>query len=138
MNSRGQAGAVFKLLIGAIVGLTIFGIIYMLIGYVDDQESGLLNQIFFEKINMAVSNPTGVPYLIEDLKVQEGAILSSKFLESKTGIGEDCFTFFTENPAVTRGDGSIIFITDTIIDVEVSCGINDGSSCMIECSLTAK
>ena len=44
LNEKGQAGMVFKLLIGAIIGLMIFFIIYTLIGQTESQKKISLNR----------------------------------------------------------------------------------------------
>jgi hypothetical protein len=139
MNIKGQSGDVFKILIGTIVGLAIFGIIYTLIGITQDQQEYMLNEIFMNQMEMAVKNPTGIDYIIEDIKVTE-SILTGLFLQEKTGLSSKCFSFETTKPPSLVGETSgsingLIFKRDLELDFVINCKITEEQNCNIECNI---
>ncbi len=140
IDSRGQAGSVFKILIGAVVGLAIVGIIYSIIVMMGTQKTYLSEEVFSNKILMAMKNPIGTEYVINDFSLEKGKAISKKALSEETGLGTSCITLSTdeaikvnlENP----NENYIAFKDTFVVDVGVTCNpINDDSQCQIKCDL---
>jgi len=137
-TKKGQAGSVFKLLIGAVIGLAIVGIIYSIIIVMSNQKSYLSDEVFSNKIKMAMKNPTGQDYLINDFSFSESKVLSKKSLSEQTGLGTNCITLNKGNgaPNITYTDDYFSFPKNTIVDLIVNCDVGTDSLCQIVCHLT--
>ena len=142
-NSKGQAGSVFKLLIGAVIGLAILGIIYSIILVMNNQKTYLSSEVFSNKIKMAMKNPTGSEYKIDDYSFASGNILSKKALAEQTGLKTNCITLVnTLNTGdVVSNDPNNVnyfsFTKDNIVDIGVLCNVrNEAEDCPIECELS--
>jgi anionic cell wall polymer biosynthesis LytR-Cps2A-Psr (LCP) family protein len=129
-NQKGQAGSVFKILIGAVVGLAIVGIIYSIIVVMSGQKAYLSEEIFSNKIKMAMKNPTGQEQQINDYLFFKGKVLAKKSLSEQTGLNESCISINKDNASVDY----ISFEKDTMIDLGIKCELNQ-NECQVFCSL---
>lgn len=139
LNFKGQAGDVFKLLIGAVIGLAIIAIIYSILAIMGDQKSYLSEEVFSNKILMAMKNPTGKEYVIRDFLFEKNKSLSKMALSEKSGMGLDCITFKNETNSQKVGliDNNIFtFENDIEVDVGISCVADScKDNCDICCTL---
>lgn len=138
-NVKGQSGDVFKLLIGAVIGVAIIAIIYSIITIMENQKSYLSEEVFSNKILMAMKNPTGKEYFINDYLFEKNKSLSKKALAEKSGMGFDCITFKKEleSSRIKFNDNLISFSDNLVVDVGISCVVpNASGECDISCILT--
>lgn len=138
---KGQSSAVFRLLIGMIVGVTIFAIIYSLIMQTDASKGYLENEIFYKKIEMAIKNPTSQEYIIDKVEVKKNTSVNKYSLSYKTGLGESCFSFAVADPdrkdVQAIGSTGLSFKKDVTLDFGVKC-ITNQQDCKIFCDITIK
>lgn len=136
-NVKGQSGDVFKLLIGAVIGLAIIAIIYSILAIMGNQKSYLSEEVFSNKILMAMKNPTGQEYFINDFLFEKNKSLSKKALAEKSGLGVECIILAEniESSKVISTTNIIDFESDFTADVGVKC-ISDSGNCDILCTLT--
>jgi len=137
-TQKGQAGAIFKLLIGAIIGLAIFGIIYSLIVQTENQKAYLDNTIFVKKLKMAIKNPTGSEYQLTESTIKGGTVINQKFLSLISGLKETCFKLKSERTGVKKTKNSLVFDKDLKTKFSILCEIGDDDDCQINCTITAK
>lgn len=142
-NTKGQAGSVFKILIGAVIGIAIVGIIYSIISIMSGQKEYLSEEVFSNKIKMAMKNPTGNPYIINDFSFNGAKSIAKKNLAEQTGLASNCITLKKDigaqdnilaSPSNTDAE-YIHFPQDVIIDLEVFCNMGE-EPCQIVCDLT--
>ena len=141
-NSKGQAGSVFKLLIGAVIGLAIIGIVYSIIVVMGQQKNYLSEEVFSNKIKMAMKNPTGEGYLINDFAFANSKIMAKKSLSEQTGLGTTCITLkkgsgAPDNISINPPDDAtyITFPKSSIVDLEITCDVGNETDCPIKCVL---
>ena len=140
LNSKGQAGSVFKILVGAVVGLAILGIIYSIILVMNNQKTYLSSEVFSNKIMMAMKNPTGSEYKIDDYSFSAGSVLSKAWLAEESGLAKECITLInTLNNKDVLSDNPdnanyFSFKKDSIVDIGILCIVGD-EDCPIECKL---
>jgi len=137
-NQKGQAGSVFKILIGAVIGIAIFGIIYSIILIMGDQKAYLSEEIFSNKIKMAMKNPINQEYFIEDYTFDKGKVLSIKSLSEQTGLAKECITLQknTQQQNIVFNTESILFEQANICTIGVKCVLIGVEPCQIKCVLT--
>jgi hypothetical protein len=135
-NLKGQSGDVFKLLIGAVIGLAIIAIIYSILSIMNNQKSYLSEEVFSNKILMAMKNPTGEEYFVNAFLFEKNKSLSKKALAEKSGLGLDCifFSSMVESSKVIANENIIDFESDFTADVGIKCESN--TNCDIFCTLT--
>jgi len=142
-ENKAQAGSVFKLLIGAVVGIAIVGIIYSIIVVMGNQKTYLSEEVFSNKITMAMKNPIGTEYFINDFTFQKNRVLTKKALSEQTGLAESCISLFIHeaiqnNSVADVGEANINIISFKnvlVTRVGVKCNVSQ-DPCPIECSLT--
>ncbi len=137
-NNKGQAGSVFKLLIGAVVGVGIIGIIISIIMIVDDQKTYLVSQAFQSKIEMAIKNPTGQEYYINDYSFEKSNVLVPLALAEKTGLNASSIELkidekLSSNSSIKLENGMIYFLKKIIVDIGVICTLKDNT---VSCTIT--
>ena len=93
-DNKAQAGSVFKILIGAVIGIAIFGIIYSIIIIMGNQKAYLSEEIFSNKIKMAMKNPISKEYFIDNYNFDKGKVLSKNSLSEQTGLAKDCISLY--------------------------------------------
>jgi len=138
-DSKGQSGAVFKLLIGAVIGLAIIGIIYSIISIMNNQKTYLNEAVFSNNIKMAMKNPTGKDYWINNFTFRKDRVLSKKSLSEQTSLATGCITLEKDNSApssVISTDNLFSFTKEVIVDISVKCTAGDAEGCPINCTLT--
>lgn len=141
-DNKGQAGSVFKLLIGAVIGIAIIAIIVVIIQIASDQKAYLSEEVFANKITMAMKNPIGEEYIVENLTFLPQKVINKKALSEKTGLGEDCINLEVSDSALSyvQTDGSdpnyILFKKMATVNVGVTCKLgSEGDTCDLFCSL---
>ncbi|MDD5163670.1 MAG: hypothetical protein PHD95_05695 [Candidatus ainarchaeum sp.] len=89
-NNKGQAFDVFKLLIGAAIGLAILIIIISIINYLETWKIDVSKKLLAEGLDNAVQTPNGEVVVRKNLTFQKGQVFSAKSLAASAGIGGDC------------------------------------------------
>jgi len=139
INQLGQASDVFRLLIGMVVGITIFAIIYSLIVQTETSTDYLENEMFFKKLEMAIKNPTGQSYEIENVEVKKSSQLNVYYMSYKTGLGKDCFTLeSTTRTDIICTSTMYQFKKDAKLNFSIFCELDDSGDCKVECTLSVK
>jgi hypothetical protein len=129
LNAKGQAGGVFKILIGAVIGITIIGIVYSIITIMSNQKEYLSEEVFSNKVKMAMKNPTGQEYIVNDYTFAQGKVLSKKSLSQQTGLAEGCISLNND-----PNKNIISFPKEEVIDLGVLCNLNE-HDCQVMCYL---
>lgn len=89
-NNQGQAFDVFRLLIGAAIGLAILIIIISIINYLETWKIDVSKKLLAEGLDNAVQTPNGEVVVRKNLTFQKGQVFSAKGLASSAGIEEEC------------------------------------------------
>lgn len=140
-DKKGQAGSVFKLLIGAVIGIAIIAIIVVIIQIMSDQKAYLSEEVFANKISMAMKNPTGSEYIVDNLTFSPQKVINKKALSEETGLGENCINLQVKENAQsyteTGSNGNyILFKKLATVSVGVSCSLSTDDACDLFCNLT--
>lgn len=128
----------FKLLVGAVIGLAIVAIIYSIIIMISGQKTYLDDQVFSNKLLMAMKNPTGKEFFINDLPIKKNTYFVKKAMSEKTGLAEECIHFKNESVPdniLLISDSVMSFSKEYVIDLGVNCIVEE--ECQIDCTLTA-
>jgi hypothetical protein len=96
----------------------------------------LENEIFYKKIEMAIKNPTGQEYEINDVEVKNNTSINEYYLSYKTGLGENCFDFESEADSVQNLGIGLKFNKDLKLNFLVYCRLDD--DCKVFCTIKAK
>ncbi|MFH1587761.1 MAG: hypothetical protein ABIA76_00290 [Candidatus Diapherotrites archaeon] len=123
MNSKGQAGPVFELLVQAVIGLFILVIVVSAISYFENQRYAISGQRFNEKILTAANQPNGDVLVVEGIAFNSGS-MSSKFVSLKTGISAECIDFEAKDNALIEvsSDGKTVSFEKSMdLDVFIKC-----------------
>jgi len=139
-DNKAQAGSVFKILIGAVIGIAIFGIIYSIIIIMGNQKAYLSEEIFSNKIKMAMKNPISKEYFIDNYNFDKGKVLSKNSLSEQTGLAKDCISLYKntsqQNIILTNNEENIVFDKANICTIGIKCTIGSTDNCPILCDLT--
>ena len=107
-----------------------------------NQKAYLSEEVFSNKIKMAMKNPIGDEYLINDYSFSGDQVLSKKALSEQTGLATKCISLKKDigaqdiiiaNPSNDDAD-YITFPNSVIVDLTVSCTVQD-VDCPISCIL---
>ncbi len=136
-KAGGQESFVFQLLIGAIVGMIIIAIVYVLIQKMDDQKSYLSDESLMTNIKYAVKAPTGEPYIVENVILKKGAQFTKKYLSEETNMPEYCLDLTSKKSVITEDDlGGLVIEQDIESDVKITCTPGDTSNnCDTNCNI---
>ena len=135
MNSRGQEDFIFQLLVGAIVGIVIIGIIFVLIEKTENQKVYLSNESLVSNIKYAVKAPTGEPYIINKVIIPKETYFTYKYFEEETGLTQGCLTL-ESNKSVFKGIGSgLVTQNDVETKVTITCNPDTTGICNITCEI---
>ncbi|MDO8627866.1 MAG: hypothetical protein Q7K42_05345 [Candidatus Diapherotrites archaeon] len=89
MNSKGQGGEVFKLLISAVVAFVILGILLSLLGGLGGGFGSNPGDVARNKINEALKNPGSPRPSNQDVQFVSGENIAPSAITSGTGITSD-------------------------------------------------
>ncbi len=139
-DKKGQAGSVFKLLIGAVIGIAIIAIIVVIIQIASDQKTYLSEEVFANKITMAMKNPTGSEYIVDNLTFSPQKVINKKALSEETGLGENCISLEIAESAQSYietdpNKNYILFTKMATVNVGVTCNLSTDDVCDLKCNL---
>lgn len=141
LNSSGQSEMVFRLLIGAIMGLAILVTIISMIGYFGEQEINVSEARLYEGFQIALENlsteESPEMVVMENLKLKEKSYSAFDFaLEARMPeLYPDCIRL-TASPNLGEVIDNRIEISSTIkTDIYYKC-ISQTSSCSICCIIS--
>ncbi len=135
MNSRGQEDFIFQLLVGAIVGIVIIGIIFVLIEKTENQKVYLSNESLVSNIKYAVKAPTGEPYIINKVIIPKETYFTYKYFEEETGLTQGCLTL-KSNKSVFKGiESGLVTQNDVETKVTITCNPGFTDICNITCEI---
>ena len=136
-DERGQAFEPFKMLIGAIMALTVLLIIIGAIQYFENLRLDVSKQRFTEGITNAARQPDGALLVVEGLQFQRSQAFSSIALSRNTGIGEGCLEFIDNgDPSIQVSGGVVEFLEGQQVDAYIKCSANASQSCEIGCEIS--
>lgn len=134
-KKRAQSGAVFRLLVEAIMGLVILAIIVGAISYMEQFRHEVSQKKLFDAIRNATKSPNGDIIPAEDLVLREQT-LSKRLFENETGVPADCFDLRAvggEGSAFKLHDNSVEIKMITTTDVYASCIAVSEPDCNMQC-----
>jgi len=135
MNSRGQEDFIFQLLVGAIVGIVIIGIIFVLIEKTENQKVYLSNESLVSNIKYAVKAPTGELYIINKVIIPKETYFTYKYFEEETGLIQGCL-ILESNKSVFKEIGSgLVTQNDVETKVTITCNPGPAGVCSISCTI---
>jgi len=141
-EEAGQASAVFRLMVDAIIGFAILMIIVSALTYFNDLRIRTSLSEFNSLVESAVNSPDGKIVESNSLVFSKGQGFSSQSMQAITGVPASCFLFKTNLSFVDVGNGLYIEIrqnTETKVYaqcLEASLGSCDNSTCEICCIIS--
>ena len=135
MNSRGQEDFIFQLLVGAIVGIVIIGIIFVLIEKTENQKVYLSNESLVSNIKYAVKAPTGEPYIINKVIIPKETYFTHKYFEEETGLTQGCLTLESNKSVFKEIDSGLVTQNDVETKVTITCTPDLTGACSILCTI---
>lgn len=147
IEQRGQAGAVFRLMIDGIIGIAILMIILGVLTHFNALQAKVSIEEFNTKVIAAAQSPDGSVLSSQSaLRLSEGVIFSSNGMQDLTGYPASCFSFNSNRSLIRiKGGGSVAEVvqtTDSKIYVKCSpTGLiasdpDDVTTCEIECIIS--
>tara|TARA_Y100000310_G_scaffold131592_1_gene130770 strand:+ start:633 stop:1061 length:429 start_codon:yes stop_codon:yes gene_type:complete len=136
MDSKAQAFAPFRMLIGAVMAMLILVIIIGAIDYFDGLEITVSRQRFYDGLNNAINQPNETILQVEDAKFSEGTTFSTLGLSKISGLESECLEFVdTDSPTFLVEDDLLTIREKVLTDVFIKCETENGS-CVIFCELS--
>jgi len=135
MNSRGQEDFIFQLLVGAIVGIVIIGIIFVLIEKTENQKVYLSNESLVSNIKYAVKAPTEEPYIINKVIIPKETYFTYKYFEEETGLTQGCLTLKSNKSVFKEIDSGLVTQNDVETKVTITCTPGPAGACSILCTI---
>ncbi|MBN1941043.1 MAG: hypothetical protein JW772_02570 [Candidatus Diapherotrites archaeon] len=134
MNSRGQHFAVFRLLIGAILGVAILVIIIGIIGFIQNWEYYVSDNILYEGLDNAVQTPNGDVVVRKNLKFPKGNSYAAGSLAANAGLEPECLEIQATDASVfaLEGNNFIKMQNNAVAHVYYQCFM-DRPECDIYC-----
>ncbi|MFH1587118.1 MAG: hypothetical protein ABID38_04635 [Candidatus Diapherotrites archaeon] len=127
MDERGQAFAVFKLLIGAILAMMILIIILGAISYLDQLKIDISKERFYAALIDATNQPNGQILIVSDIYF-DNTSYSRSALGAKMGIDGDCLELDSiENEIFVLHSESVEITRRHLTDVYMVCEPVDDS-----------
>jgi len=142
-ENKAQSGAVFRLMIDAIIGLVIFAMILSTLAYFESLRIEASRAEFVTKVQAAVQSPNGA--IIESdgkLFFLKGNGFNTIQLRDLTGYPKECFSFESNLHFVDITDVSVEFEQNVEAKLYVQCSTTndvcdyddpDTDCCEIEC-----
>ena len=145
LDDSGQAGAVFRLMIDAIIGLVILAMIMTTLNYFLSLRVEASKAEFIEKAESMVQSPNGKVLTTGVLLFMGGENFSANQLQALTGYSYECFSFQTRAGLVDIGldNRSVTFRNNLETKAYFRCiscttfeGKCENSDCEIECVIS--
>ncbi|HLC92714.1 MAG TPA: hypothetical protein VJH23_03330 [archaeon] len=137
IDERGQAFEPFKMLIGAIMALTVLLIIIGAIQYFENLRLDVSKQRFIEGISNAVRQPNGNLLVVDSLQFQRGQAFSSSGLGKNVGIDGECITFPQNSSGSIKTSGKTVEFTEgQQVDAYIKCDANPSAQCTVGCEIS--
>ena len=139
MNSNGQAFPVFRLLIGAIIGLAILLIIISIIGYIENWKFDVSKRMVYEGLNVAIETPNKELVIRKNLTLRKGSVFSTRSFSTDSSLDTGCITLQSSNLSVFEHNNipvtAITMAQNFVTDVYYQCQKNDPAYalCDIHC-----
>ncbi|HLD58319.1 MAG TPA: hypothetical protein VI977_01600 [archaeon] len=89
-DSRGQAFDVYRLLIGALIGIAILVIVVSIINYLETWKFEVSQRQLFEGLDKAVQTPNGEVVIEKNLTLRQGAFFSAEGFVENSGLQPGC------------------------------------------------
>jgi len=123
LDNKGQAEAVFRLMIDSIIGLAILMIIIAAIGYFDELRFIQSTSDFKQLIKDAVNSPDGTMLSAKELTFKSGTGFSADDFELFTVVNRKCFSFSSSfsSVEVSSDAQSVLFKQRLITTVSARC-----------------
>ncbi len=133
MDNKGQAEAVFRLMIDSVIGLAILMIIIASIGYFDELRFIQSTSDFKQLVKDSVNSPDGTLLSAKELTFKSGTGFGAEDFEGYTVVNRKCFNFNSSFASVEVSDDgqSVMFKQRLITTVSAKCTPNSSASSCI-------
>ncbi len=122
LSQKGQAFAVYRLLIGAILALMIMFFISGIYAYFEDQKAIVSERSLQSAVRNAVSSPNGEVITVENLTFKQGSAYSSRAFANIVAIPESCIELSGAGSSGVLISGSkVSIIKQLMLGVYVKC-----------------
>ena len=138
IENKGQAGAVFQLMVDAIISLAILAIIVYTLTYFNGLRGQISKQQMYEITGYAVNSPTGKVFVSDkDLFFSNGDGFTAKTMESATSKPAECFTFESNLAGTDVGAGSYLKFTSAVeAKIYAKCWLAADPTCIQKCRIS--
>lgn len=136
IDSFGQSSDVFRLLVGAVMGLAILLIVLGIIQVIEQQKFELSQIRFVDGFEAAVNLPANKTVKQEQLLFRQGTTITAYGLAKQFPVDEKCIVFFSGHSAVLIVSPQKAQMTKPVqTDVFFNCAKNRVPSCDIDCKV---
>jgi len=137
-ENNAQAGAVFRLMVDAIIGLVILLTILSALSYFEQQKISVGLKEFESVIYSAVNAPDGKIVESGGLSFLKGTVFTSTGLEVATGYKAECFNFQTGVTTIQVSDSAVRILQNIDVKVYAQCqpSIDCDSDCLFCCMIS--
>ena len=136
LNQKGEFG-VFRLLIGAVIGLALLLIVLAIVANVENQKYQISAVHFFDGFSSAVNLPNGTPVQQEDLFFKQGEVFTARSLAHQFSFEDsDCIEFFTDHPGVSVSATQDIARIEKPVHLDVFFDCKNIGSCQPDCRIS--
>lgn len=142
-DEKGQAFAVYRMLIGAILAIMILFFISGIYIYFEEQKAIVSERSLHSAIRNAVSSPNGDVIVAENLTFRQGTIYSRGAFANIAAIPESCIVLSQTRSvsSVEASEDEISIKKQVMLDVYVKCNLglcanDDNPSDDVECEIS--
>jgi len=136
IDNKAQSGAVFRLLIEAIIGLAILLMIVTSLMYFNSLKVETSKAQFAETVKIAIQTPTGQVISSDELDFVKGTTFSASQFQGSFSVPAECFSFVSNLTVVTISEQTITFNQNANAKTYARCVLNDSYGCDIGCVIS--
>ncbi len=127
----------FKLLVAAVMALTILVIIIGAINYFEGLRLEISKERFFDGLFNAVKQPNGDYLVISEVQFNRGDSFSSSGIAKALNLPADCVSFKAhDSVAISSSPDLVVFNESVMSNVYVSCDEGTTTDCEISCLIS--
>ena len=141
LDSRGQEGAPFRLLVEAIMVVFILVIIIGMLNWIDSIKTSVSEKRLFDGFEKALNSPDGKVIFEEDLILKGGSTYTSRSFAEFANMGEKlapgCISISAIDSSAFEVTSPAIIEIITLIQTSVyyRCKGTDGGGCEMNCEI---
>jgi hypothetical protein len=136
LENKAQAGAVFRLMVDAIIGLVILVAILSTLSHFEQQQLALSLREFESFLTSAINSPDGKIIESPVLTFNKGTMYSTRSFEAMTQHPRECFFIQGLSGSIRiTDDETVEFLSRTQVKIYAKCETS-GGDCPYTCTIS--